>query len=380
MRRRRPAAPSEGEYAAIARALEEGPHPLAGGAREAAGAAALSVAVVIPWFFPGSGGHQTIVNLVRRLEDRGHSCSLWVHDPTGRHARGDVGKVLRELFGPLRGPVRRGFADWAGADVCLATGWQTVHPVLMLDGCRARAYLVQDHEPDFHPAASAEAVWAGSTYRLGLHCITAGTWLAGLMRERYGASASSFDLAVDHDLYAPRDVPRAHDQVLFYARASTPRRAVPLGLLALAELRRRRPGTEIVLYGDRTPPEAPFPFRHLGVLDARGLADAYSRATVGMALSMTNYSLIAQEMLACGLPCVELDGPSARAAFGAEPPLELAPFDPHALADALERLLADAALRERRSRDGIAFVAPRTGDAAAAQAEDGLREALRRAA
>jgi SAM-dependent methyltransferase len=83
-------------------------------------------------------------------------------------------------------------------------------------------------------------------------------------------------------------------------------------------------------------------------------------------------------MLACGLPCVDLAGFSSETVFGAEGPVELAPFDPMALADAMERLLDDDGLWERRSRAGLEFVRGRTWDRAAEQVEAGLREALRR--
>ena len=58
----------------------------------------------------------------------------------------------------------RGFADWYGADVAVATGWQTVFPVLEQHGVRARAYLINDHEPEFY-ATSVESIWAAETYR-----------------------------------------------------------------------------------------------------------------------------------------------------------------------------------------------------------------------
>ena len=35
-----------------------------------------------------------------------------------------------------------------------------------------------------------------------------------------------------------------------------------------------------------------------------------------MCMSLTNYSLIPQEMMACGLPCVDLAGRSPEAVFG----------------------------------------------------------------
>src|SRR6185503_433100 len=155
----------------------------------------LRVAVVVPAFRRGSGGHRTIANLVRGLEARGHACSIWVVDDEGRHA-GETAErtheTFVEFFGELAAQVHQGLAGWHGADVALATGWQTVAPVLRLGATHARAYLVQDHEPDFY-GASAERGWAEETYRQGLHCIAASPWLAGLVRDRYGAGASSFD-------------------------------------------------------------------------------------------------------------------------------------------------------------------------------------------
>jgi glycosyltransferase involved in cell wall biosynthesis len=369
--------PPDAEYADIARYEREGPAELAPGAAERVGAASLEVAVVVPWLLEGSGGHNTILNLVRALEAAGHSLSLWVHDPGGRHSGSeDLGPLVRDWFGGMAGAVRNGFGEWRGADVVVATGWQTVHACALLPGVRARAYLVQDHEAEFY-ATSAESRWADATYRMGFHCITAGRWLRDLVAQNYGATASWFDLGVDKALYGPRDVARDERTVLFYSRTTTPRRAVPMGLLALGELRRRMPDVRVELFGDPRRAGASFEHSDLGVLSGGELASAYSRATVGVVLSLTNYSLIAQEMMACGLPCVELDTPSTRAAFGAEPPLELATFGVDAIASAVERLLRDEALWTHRRTAGLHAVENRTWEAAAEQVEGGLREALR---
>ena len=66
--------------------------------------------------------------------------------------------------------------------------------------------------------------------------------------------------------------------------------------------------------------DASFPYEHLGVLSPPQLAALYSEATVGLCLSLTNFSLMPKEMLACGLPCVELAGVSAESIFGAGRP------------------------------------------------------------
>ena len=84
-----------------------------------------------------------------------------------------------------------------------------------------------------------------------------------------------------------------------------------------------------------------------------------------------------KEMLACGLPCVELAGISAESIFGSDGPLELAPLDSNRIADAIERLLSDREHWEARSRAGIEFVASHTWERATDEVEAGLRHALR---
>ncbi len=96
----------------------------------------LHIAVVIPPFRRGSGGHSTIYNLLSRLEERGHTVSTWLYDPTGRHrdewpavVRGEPARVLPP---DRRARSTRASTHWYGADVVLATGWDTVYPVLRL--------------------------------------------------------------------------------------------------------------------------------------------------------------------------------------------------------------------------------------------------------
>ena len=83
---------------AVARIVADRSQPVRGGrrscplgtsaaARPGAGHVArerLHVAVVIPRFKRGSGGHSTIYNLLTRLEDRGHTITTWLYDPLRR--------------------------------------------------------------------------------------------------------------------------------------------------------------------------------------------------------------------------------------------------------------------------------------------------------
>jgi hypothetical protein len=345
-----------------------------------ASATPLHVAIVIPPFGFGSGGHEVVFRLTEQLERLGHTVSLWIDDPFGV-ARTSPSILLRRIeedFGVgLRAPLHIGLADWYGADVAVATGWQTVWPLLLLPGVHARAYLVNDDEPAFYPR-SVESELAAETYRQDLHCITGTRWMLELLRERDGARGGWFDYPVA-SAYSVRPVERRDDTVVVYARTVTHRRAAALAVLALEELivNRGRP-LRVLMFGDEYPlPDAPFDFEFLGLVRPERLAWAYSEATVGIALSMTNASLVPQDMRACGLPCVELAGGAAEASYGDSGGVVFAAFDPVSIADQVERLLDDPAERNRRGDEGLAATRERSWARSGEQVEEHLRAALR---
>ena len=277
----------------------------------------------------------------------------------------------------LRAPLHLGLADWFGADVAVATGSQTVWPLLGLPGVHARAYLVNDDEPAFYPR-SVESALAGETYRQDLYSITGTRWMFELLHERDGARGGWFDYPVA-PTYSVRPVERRDDTVVVYARIFTHRRAVPLAVLALEELivnRGRRVRVQM-FGGEAALPDAPFDFEFLGLVRPERLAWTYSEATVGIALSMTNASLVPQDMTACGLPCVELAGGAAEATYGDRSGVTFAAFDPVAIADQIERLLDDPTERQRRRDQGLAWAGARSWARSGKQVESHLRAALR---
>ena len=239
----------------------------------------LHLAVVIPPFQRGSGGHNTIFTLLARLEEMGHTCSVWLYDPRRRHYEADsvLRRRINQEFAPLRAPLHKGFAGWSGADVVLATGWDTVLP-----GPSA-ARLPRPGLPRARPRA-------GVLRHLGRVALGRAHLRAGpvrdrreplvaldLLAERYGMAGSWFRLGVDHGIYRPRPVQRRSDTVIFYAREFTPRRAVALGALALTELHRRRPQTRFVLFGQAEELHLPFDYEQLGVTGPEVLSCATRR-------------------------------------------------------------------------------------------------------
>ena len=307
----------------------------------------------IPTFSIGSGGHY--IDLPARRAARAHGPHLLavgarpVRPPARRHRR-VLRREITESFAPLRAPVFREFDDWYGADVVVATGWQTVYPVLLLDGCRARAYLINDHEPEFF-ATSVESEWAERTYRQGLYGIAGSPWLQDLYVDRYGGTPERSSTAWITTSTA-RGRSRAAATRSSPTRARSPRGAPP----RWRSSRSRRCGAAGPTCGSscsatQQPLDAPFAYEHPGVAGHEELAWLFSEATAGLCLSMTNYSLLPQEMLACGLPCVDLDRPSARSVFGEDGPVVLAGLRP---GGARRR---DRAAARRRGRVGAPLAA-----------------------
>jgi GT2 family glycosyltransferase len=340
-----------------------------------------TIAWVVPPWKRGSGGHTTIFRLIRQMELRGHRCTIFVIDPHNHVTRSaaELRDEIREHFVPgVEAELFLGLADFDSADVCVATEWRTAFAARDLPRCREKVYLVQDHEPEFF-ATSAQSIWAEETYEMGYRCIAYTPWMADVLEQRYGIQGRWFECGTDLDVF-PFAGPegREHEIIAVYARRETERRAVELAIAGLTMLARRRPTIRPVLFGSNARnTRVPFVAEDLRVVPPRRLAQLYRQAAVGLVFSLTTHSLVAHEMMASGLPTVELEGENVSSALGPGGELvEQAARRPDAIADAIERLLDDrdgAAAMARRAR---AFVEVRTWERAATQVESAMRDFL----
>jgi glycosyltransferase involved in cell wall biosynthesis len=170
---------------------------------------------------------------------------------------------------------------------------------------------------------------------------------------------------------------RQEEVIAVYARRETARRAVDLAMAGLAVLAERRPTIRPVLFGSRQRSKLPFAAEDLGVVPPRRLAQLYRSARAGIVFSLTTHSLVAHEMMASGLPTVELEGDNVGSALGASGDLvELAARRPDAIADAVERLLDDREAASAMARRARAFVEERTWQRAGDQLESALAHYL----
>lgn len=287
---------------------------------------------------PKSGGHTTIFRMIRYLEGHGYRNRLYFYNVHG----GDpayYASIARDYYG-FHGPVHTlGEAAMEDAHALIATAWATAYPVFSARCRGKRFYFVQDYEPAFHPAG-AISLLAENTYRMGLHAITAGKWLAQKLRSEYGMAADSFDFGCDSSAYSLLHQ-RPRNGIVFYARPDAARRGFELGLMAMEQFAARHPNIDLHFYGDRMG-NLPFRFINHGRVSPDQLNRIYNQCFAGLSLSLTNVSLVPHEMLAAGCIPVVNDAPQNRIVLD-NPFVRYAEPYPQALAAELATLVTDPA-------------------------------------
>lgn len=338
----------------------------------------LRICWVIPDFQAGAGGHMTIFRIAHALEQFGHRVQFLIRNPSVHTSGEQARETINQYFQPFKGRVDFLSPELAGlqGDALIATDRYTCFPIEAMNGFVRKFYFVQDYEPSFYPAGT-EAFISEQTYWFDFDCLCAGDWLHKLMSERYGRWSVSWPLAPDHTIYRPDEAEtRSTRRIAFYARYATPRRAVELGMMALDELAERGVDFEVDFFGQRLGDlSVSYPYRDHGLLTPADLSHLYRSAAVGMVFSATNHSLVNKEMMACGLPVLDLDIEPVRAIFPKETMFFAKP-SPNAIADRLETLLGDSSERQRVGTAAQAFVADLSWDKSARIVEEAIKQRL----
>ena len=192
----------------------------------------------------GSGGHTTMFRMVAALERAGHTCVVYLHDRHGweieQHREtiraGGRGSTPRSATRPTASRTRTRSSPPLGDRV----------PGARLTGRAASASTSSRTSSRRSTPPAATALLAEATYRFGFHGITAGRWLAQLVRRDYGMAADHFDFGCDLDRYALDRRRGANERtgVCYYCRPSTPRRAHELAVVALDLFAARHPDVD----------------------------------------------------------------------------------------------------------------------------------------
>jgi len=251
--------------------------------------------------------------------------------------------------------------EWSAAhlpegDAIVATAWQSAQAVASAPTrCGLKFYLIQHYESLYH--GKPEIV--EETYRLPLRKIVISSWLKGIMREQFGAEAEVLVTPVDLTLFSRVEMP-AEDgllRVLMLHHQYT-WKGVADGLEAVGRVKARHPELKLVGFGLKRP-RAPFPYDEFYKnLPQSRLAWLYSRCPIYLCPSWDEgLGMPSMEAMACGAALVTYDNGGCRDyAVDGQTALVARRRDVADLAEKLERLVTDPALREKIASQGIAFI------------------------
>lgn len=325
-----------------------------------------------------------VLDLVSGLEARGHRCRLRLYDPEHRlpvHARRAFTARLHDRRPRVSAPVELGLGGWDGADVVLATTWRSAYASLRLPGIGARATLLAELDVSGLDARAPERAWATDVLGRGdAPVLCLGRRLADDVRTLTGRPCAAIPSWTDPTRFAP-GADRRTDTVVLYRPAGDPHGGGAAGLV-LTELLNRRRDLRVVSCGPGAVGGLAFRHRTSGTGPLSDHAALLAAGTAGLLLGAADRAEVRLAFAASGLPFVAASTDDAAApgatddAAGRGAAVDgalLADAFVPALADALERLVDDPALRSRTSEDGVRTAAGATLD----HALDGLESALR---
>lgn len=321
----------------------------------------LKIGWIVPGLIIGGGGHRNILRAAYHLESFGHDVRLYFSDTSMSEV--ELRKAVREHFYPFGGTVRRFSGRVDDEEVLMATHWSTV---ALAESVRSQVgeimYFVQDFEPAFYPMGS-EYILAENTYRKNLYAITSGPWCAHMLKRDYAMEADSFQFPVDGDIYNPAaagEEPRIK-RLLFFAKPEMARRCFLIGTMALREFHRIKPEYEILFFGSGSAKQhaQDYSVTYLDVVPTlNDLAKLYATSAAGLVFSTTNPSLVPYEMMACGLPVVDLNRPGNEVNYDGRHDIALlADADPVLMARDMAAMLDDPRALAMRSANGLEFAA-----------------------
>lgn len=302
------------------------------------------ITFVIPGMSAFSGGHTSILRLGTELVSRGYDVFyMSFFDQPLEEMKHNAEVNLKQY----KGKIIATNLDNYSCDIIVATSWDSVYFVKNMNGYKM--YFVQDYEPYFHLYGEL-FLMAKKTYELGLHMVSLGGWNKYMIEKNCSPISpvdeiefpyegkEYYDKGRDFDTYKNKD----EFNFAVYLK-DTGKRAPYLIQYLMKNVKEyfEKMGKKINIkyYGETTDFDCDGG-ENLGKLNKEQLFNLYSESDFGVVASLTNISLVPYEMLATGLPIIELeDGTFSH--FFPENSCILTGFDSSELIDKLEKSISD---------------------------------------
>lgn len=313
---------------------------------------------VIPFPTEGSGGHRTIFQNIQALVDNGYECHAYIEDIGAGYSADQMKNIIENYFGKINARFFCGYELKEEYDIVFATAWFTAKHVRDINQSCKKAYFVQDFEAYFNPMGDGYLL-AENSYRYGLTPITIGRWLTNKMITEYNEKSNYFDFCADNKVYRRLDHIEKEKAICFIYQPEKPRRCSIIGIEALGIVKHLMPDVKIYLYGSKNKSNVWFEHENLELLNIEKCNELYNRCMVGLCISSSNPSRIPFEMMAAGLPVVDIykennlyDMPDGG--------VVLADQTPESIAKAIISILNDPIKQTEMSNFGIEFMKEKT--------------------
>lgn len=315
---------------------------------------AKKIAWIIPYPIKGSGGIRTMVQNANFLADQGYECDIYVEEDYVNDSE-TLKKRIEEYYGACHCGTYVGIAMRKKYDLVFATySVLTADYVYYMKDIAHRAYFIQDFEPWFEPMGG-QYLEMERTYYYGLQGISIGNWLTHKISTEYHSPITSFPFCADLNVYKKLPNVEKEKAVCFIYQPEKARRCSKLGMQALLLVKHLRPDVKIYIYGSDVPAEFDFEVENLHIIPIDQCNELYNKCQVGLCISASNPSRIPFEMMAAGLPVVDLyrennlyDIPDTG--------VLLANSTPEAIATAIISILDDKKMQQKMSKAGSEFM------------------------
>ena len=324
------------------------------------------IAWLVPYPIQGSGGHNTIFRHIKHLTQE-YECHIILQneDYAGNHISSvsDARSIIQGFYNidvdqvTIHLGLEVSPLDVHFYDLVVATAWFTASITKQFNNpSTKKAYFIQDYEAMFNPVGDTY-IEAENSYSLGLVHITIGNWLRHRLSS-YSNFCYSFPFSIDPQIYYPQFINKDNaKRVCFIYQPEKPRRCSHLGIKALSILKSIDPSIEIFLYGSHpnASQDVCFPHTNLGIITPKQCNHLYNICHAGLCISTTNPSRIPFEMMACGLPVVDVHR-SNNLYDLPDQCVTLARQTPESIAFALHQILSDKSRNIALSNNSINYM------------------------
>ncbi len=290
------------------------------------------------------GGHRDVFEHLNRLQERGHSVSLYSLDPAPGWFELDVPVRTFQTYEELSAALESEKA------IKVATWWRTAESVWRASVRNGiPLYFVQDIETSYYSSDEAMRHRVLASYRQEFHYVTISRWNAERLQE-LGLEARLVPPGIDLDVFRPLAGRQRSDAILAVGR-SNPLKNLPLTVDAW---RRLEAPPELWMFGIEPKLGQKYGATYWDAPSDAGVNELFNKASVFVQTSRhEGFCLPPLEAMAAGTPVVCTDAHGNRDFCRDGENCLMPEPEPAAVAAAIRRVLDHPELRERLVEGGL---------------------------